>query len=211
MDESRGRFITIEGVEGVGKSTHIEALCDHLEKQGVDYMATREPGGTALAEAIRHLLLEKHDEAMDAVAELLLIFAARAQHLATLIRPALAAGTWVICDRFTDATYAYQGGGRQLDRDKIAILENMVQNELRPDLTILLDLDPEIGLARAGQCGDPDRFESEQIEFFERVRQAYLELAAGDPGRYLIIDASAELAQVRETLLDQFGARLELA
>lgn len=210
MDQSRGRFITIEGVEGVGKSTHIEALCHHLEERGIHYLATREPGGTVLAETIRRLLLQKHEEVMDALAELLLIFAARAQHLATLIRPALAAGTWVICDRFTDATYAYQGGGRQLDRENIALLEKLVQKGLRPDLTILLDLDPETGLARAGQCGEPDRFESEQIEFFDRVRQTYLELAAADPGRYLIVDASAELAEVRETLLAQFSARLGL-
>ena len=210
MDGSRGRFITIEGVEGVGKSTHIEALCRYLEARGVRYVATREPGGTELAEAIRRLLLDKHEETMDSVTELLLVFAARAQHLAALIRPALEAGTWVICDRFTDATYAYQGGGRQLDSARIALLEELVQNDLRPDLTVLLDLDPEVGLARAGQTGEPDRFESEQLAFFHRVRQAYLDLAAADPGRYLVVDAAAELEQVRETLLAQFGVRLEL-
>jgi len=197
----RGRFITVEGVEGVGKSTNIEFIRDYLTARRIDLVVTREPGGTELAERIRALLLHQHHEPMDATAELLLVFAARAQHLEQVIRPALARGSWVLCDRFTDATYAYQGGGRQLGPEKIAILEQMVQEELRPDLTLILDLDPQVGLLRAADRGELDRFESEQLAFFRRVRETYLERAGTDPHRYRVIDAGSPLESVKSATL----------
>lgn len=195
-----GRFLTLEGGEGVGKSTNIQFITQLLKKKGVDCLVTREPGGTELAEKIRELLLSDHDEPVGELTELLLIFAARAQHLQQKIRPALAAGKWVLCDRFTDATFAYQGAGRGLNRDVIGALETMVQGELRPDLTVLLDIDPAIGLDRAGQCGTPDRFEKEKLVFFERVREGYQERAAAEPERFLVIDASVPLAEVQSEI-----------
>lgn len=195
------RFITIEGGEGVGKSTNIQFITARLQQAGVDFVLTREPGGTALAEKIRDLLLNKHHEPVAEMTELLLIFAARAQHLQQVIAPALRAGKWVVCDRFTDATYAYQGGGRGLSKNSIATLETLVQGELRPDLTYLLDLAPEIGLARASKRAALDRFELEKIEFFERVRACYLERAAAEPERCVVIDAAAELTQVQTDIL----------
>ena len=195
------RFITIEGGEGVGKSTNIQFITARLQQAGIDYVLTREPGGTPLAEKVRELLLNEHDEAMAEMTELLLIFAARAQHLQQVIVPALKAGKWVVCDRFTDATYAYQGGGRGLNQDTIAALETLVQGSLRPDLTYLLDLSPDIGLARASKRAALDRFELEKIEFFERVRACYLERAALEPERCVVIDAAAELAQVQAEIL----------
>ncbi|MEZ5525689.1 MAG: dTMP kinase [Pseudomonadales bacterium] len=195
-----GVFITVEGVEGVGKTTNMAFVQSFLQSHGVNLTVTREPGGTPLAEQIRELLLNHNDEALDEDAELLLVFAARAQHLSQLIKPTLARGNWVLSDRFTDATYAYQGGGRGLSLELIAQLEQSVQGELRPDLTLLLDLPVELGLARAGQRGELDRFEREQQAFFERVRAAYLERAAAEPKRFVIIDASQPLDQVQKDI-----------
>lgn len=203
MTLKRGRFITLEGGEGVGKSTNLQFVTDWLDSRGVAYLQTREPGGTPLAEELRELLLRNREEAVDPTAELLMVFAARAQHLARVIEPALARGEWVICDRFTDATYAYQGGGRQLDRALIAQLEQTVQGSLRPDRVLLLDLDPRTGLQRAASTGAADRFESEQLAFFQRVRAAYLERAESAPERYAVIDAARPLEQVQQRLGDE--------
>ena len=190
---SRGLFITIEGGEGVGKSTNIAVVEAWLEDRGIPYTRTREPGGTPLAEEIRDLLLEQRQEKMVPATELLLIFAARAQHLGAVIEPALERGEWVICDRFTDATYAYQGGGRGLSMAWIEQLEQLVQAELRPDLTLLLDAPVEVGMNRAGARGELDRFELEQADFFERVRQCYLQRAAAQPSRFSVIDTHRDL------------------
>ena len=195
-----GCFITIEGVEGVGKTTNIQFIAEFLRSRPLQLLLTREPGGTPIAEQIRDLLLTKSDEPLNDDAELLLVFAARAQHLAQVIKPALARGEWVVCDRFTDATYAYQGGGRGFSMPHIAQLEQWVQQDLRPDITLLLDLPVEVGLARAKQRSDPDRFESERTEFFERVRDTYLERARQFPDQYRIIDASRTLPEVQEQL-----------
>ncbi|MBM5457690.1 dTMP kinase [Pseudomonas sp. P66] len=195
-----GLFITLEGPEGAGKSTNREYLAEHLRAQGLDVVLTREPGGTPLAERIRELLLAPSDEKMDADTELLLVFAARAQHLAEVIRPALARGAIVLCDRFTDATYAYQGGGRGLSLERIATLENFVQGALRPDLTLVFDLPVEIGLSRAAARGRLDRFEQEGQAFFEAVRQAYLARAKATPQQYKLIDAAQSLVQVQQAL-----------
>lgn len=195
-----GLFITLEGPEGAGKSTNREYLAERLRERGVEVLLTREPGGTPLAERIRELLLAPSDEPMAADTELLLVFAARAQHLAEVIRPALARGSVVLCDRFTDATYAYQGGGRGLPAARIAILENFVQGELRPDLCLIFDLPVEVGLARAAARGRLDRFEQEERGFFEAVRQAYLRRAAAEPGRYRVVDAAQPLAEVQQAL-----------
>jgi dTMP kinase len=192
-----GLFITLEGPEGAGKSTNREYLAERLREQGVDVLLTREPGGTPLAERIRELLLDPSDEPMAADTELLLVFAARAQHLQQVIRPALAKGSMVLCDRFTDATYAYQGGGRGLSIERIAQLEQFVQAELRPNLTLIFDLPVEVGLARAAARGRLDRFEQEGRGFFEAVRQAYLQRAAQAPQRYRVLDAGQSLAQVQ--------------
>lgn len=192
-----GLFITLEGPEGAGKSTNREYLAERLREQGVDVLLTREPGGTPLAERIRELLLDPSDELMAADTELLLVFAARAQHLQQVIRPALAKGSVVLCDRFTDATYAYQGGGRGLSIERIAQLEQFVQGELRPDLTLIFDLPVEVGLARAAARGRLDRFEQEGRGFFEAVRQAYLQRAAQSPQRYRVLDAGQTLVQVQ--------------
>jgi dTMP kinase len=197
---TRGKFITVEGGEGVGKSTNIALVADMLAAAGHAPVQTREPGGTTLGERIRQLLLAHDDEPMCAWAELLLIFAARAQHLTSVIEPALAAGQWVLCDRFTDATFAYQGGGRGLDSGHIAALESLVQGALRPDLTVLLDAPVAIGHQRMRDRAAPDRFESEQTAFFERVRATYLQRAAAEPQRFLIVDAGKELPQVQADL-----------
>lgn len=195
-----GLFITLEGPEGAGKSTNRDYLAARLREQGVDVVMTREPGGTPLAERIRELLLAPSDEPMAVDTELLLMFAARAQHLAEVIRPALARGAVVLCDRFTDATYAYQGGGRGLSVERIAILESFVQGELRPDLTLVFDLPVEVGLARAAARGRLDRFEQEGQAFFEAVRQAYLQRAAQQPQRYSLLDAAQPLAAVQRAI-----------
>ncbi|HAJ75746.1 MAG TPA: dTMP kinase [Gammaproteobacteria bacterium] len=211
MKNKNGLFITIEGVEGVGKSTNIETIKQFLADQGIDFIVTREPGGTIWSEQIRDLLLKVNDdEDLTGLSELLLIFAARAQHLDRLIRPSLAAGKWVICDRFTDATYAYQGAGRGLDRSKIAELETLVQEELRPDLTIILDLDPLTGLQRAQNRAALDRFEREQLEFFEKVRQAYLDIASAEQERCIVVDASQDLEAVSSELLIILEEKLSL-
>lgn len=194
---SYGRFITLEGGEGVGKSTNLRFIETLLAERQIEVVVTREPGGTELAENIRHLLLAKHHESITPEAELLLMFAARSQHINHVILPALEKGSWVLCDRFTDATYAYQGGGRNMDLDTIAWLEQTVQGDLRPDLTLLLDAPVEIGMQRAEKRGLLDRFESEQRSFFERVRQAYLQRAGQAPNRYLIIDAGLPLPEVQ--------------
>jgi len=205
-----GMFITLEGGEGAGKSTQMAYVEQCLKQTGKKVHVTREPGGTELAETIRDLLLDHRQTAMHADTELLLMFAARAQHLAELIRPALEAGEWVLCDRFTDATYAYQGGGRGIDMERIAVLEDWVQGTLRPDLTLLLDLPVEIGLSRAGKRGDLDRFEREQQEFFERVRNTYRQLATQHPERYRVIDASRDIPEV-QAQIDQVLAPLLVA
>ena len=192
-----GKFITIEGTEGVGKTTNIEFIQTWLNQQKVDFVTTREPGGTPLAEQIRELLLTPRDEKVCNSAELLLMFAGRAQHLDQVIVPAIQSGRCVVCDRFTDATYAYQGFGRGMDSALISHLERLVQADLRPDLTLILDIPVEIGLQRASQRSAPDRFEREQTEFFERVRQGYLSIAANEPQRCIVIDASQPLADVQ--------------
>ena len=204
----KGKFITVEGVEGVGKSTNIDTLKTLLEDSGIEFILTREPGGTELAEKIRDLLLDIREEPLGEMSELLLVFAARAQHLNQLIKPALSSGKWVICDRFTDATYVYQGGGRGLNKLVISDLETMVQQDLRPDITVLLDLDPEIGLQRAAARGALDRFEQEELSFFTRVREAYLERAEAEKERFIVIDASQELESVKKDLLSQLRIRL---
>jgi dTMP kinase len=192
----RGRFITIEGGEGAGKSTMMGRLVDWLEQEGHRVIRTREPGGTELAEKLRDILLDRNNISLSGPAELLLLFAARAQHLDELIRPALARGDWVLCDRFTDATWAYQGGGRGLPRQQIESLETLVHGDLQPDLTLLLDLPVKQGLKRAAERGQADRFEQESIVFFEQVRDAYLERAAAAPDRFAVIDASGNVEQV---------------
>ena len=192
-----GKFITVEGIEGAGKTTQLAFIRDYLETAGKRVLLTREPGGAALSEEIRALLLRQRQEGMSADAELLLLFAARAEHLHQVIRPALESGIWVLCDRFTEASYAYQGGGRGVAGERIAVLENWVQGTLRPDLTLLFDLPAEQGLARTGRRGLLDRFEREELDFFQRVRNAYLEQAARHPNRYRIVDASRSIAAVR--------------
>ena len=193
-------FITLEGPEGAGKSTQMLALAEYLRAAGKSVIETREPGGTSLGEAIRHILLDPAQTTLASDAELLLLFAARAQPLAELIRPALARGEWVLCDRFTDASYAYQGGGRGIPGSRIAVLEQWVQADLQPDLILVLDLPVELGLQRAGKRGPADRFEREEQAFFERVRATYLQRAANKPERYRIIDASAPLDEVQTAL-----------
>ncbi len=191
---TRGKLITLEGIEGAGKSTHAPFIRQFIEAQSRTVTVTREPGGTALGEALRNLLLG-YDMGTDT--ELLLLFAARAEHLAQVIQPALAAGHYVICDRFTDATYAYQGGGRGADSERIGQLENWTQGGLRPDITLLFDLAPELGLQRAAKRSAADRFERETLEFFRRVRAAYLALAAAHKERYRVIDSALPLDQVQ--------------
>jgi dTMP kinase len=192
-----GRFITLEGGEGVGKTTNIAYIQSLLEENDVSVLLAREPGGTALAESIRQLLLDKKQESIAEQTELLLMFAARAQHIKHVIQPALKKGSWVLCDRFTDATYAYQGGGRNMALSSIQWLENFVQADLRPDLTLLLDAPIQLGMQRAQQRGKLDRFESEQMAFFEKVRQSYLNIAKQQPERVKIIDATQSLEKVQ--------------
>lgn len=195
-----GRFITLEGGEGAGKSSNLEWLAERLRAAGRVVTVSREPGGTELAERIRAVLLQPGPETMADTTELLLVFAARAQHLAARIRPALARGDWVLCDRFIDATWAYQGAGRGLDAVHIATLESLVLQGLKADRTLLFDVPPEVGLARAGKRSAPDRIEREQLDFFVRVRQCYLERAAAEPERFRVLDASANLHAVRGQL-----------
>ena len=194
---ARGRFITVEGVEGVGKSTQLGFLHEHLQAAGHDVLMTREPGGSDLAEDLRAVLLDPRHAGMTPDAELLLVFAARADHLARRVLPALEAGRWVVSDRFTDATYAYQGGGRGIPSQRIEILEQWVQGSLRPDRVVVLDLPPGLGADRVAARGSRDRFEREPSDFFHRVRDVYLARARAAPQRYRVIDASGTVAQVR--------------
>jgi dTMP kinase len=191
-----GKFITFEGIEGVGKSTNIRHFVAAVEEAGYKVLTTREPGGTPMAERIRDLVAEHGDEFVPDIAELLLVFASRSLHVNNVILPALESGTWVICDRFTDSSRAYQGGGRGLPQEDIDLLADWVHGDLQPDLTILLDAPVETGMSRAGRRSDPDRFESEQGEFFQRVRETYLQLAATHPDRFVIVDATQSLAAV---------------
>jgi dTMP kinase len=196
----QGLFITVEGVEGVGKSTNVTFIAEQLQASGIEYIITREPGGTPLAESIRELLLTPRDEKVNKNTELLLMFAARSQHLSNHIQPALDKGCWVLCDRFTDATYAYQGGGRGISEAKIAQLEQLVQGNLRPDITVLLDAPISIGMERANKRGALDRFEQEQQQFFEQVRARYLQMASLHSDRYRVIDAAPSLATVQSAI-----------
>jgi len=208
----QGRFITFEGGEGAGKSTQIARAADWLRARGVEVVLTREPGGTPRAERLRTILLERDAEPMPQSCELLLMFAARATHLDNLVRPAVTRGAWVLCDRFTDATYAYQGGGRGLPRAQIDALVAVVHADLWPDLTVLLDLPVATGLARASSrngADGPDRFESEQQAFFERVRAAYLERARAEPGRFRVLDASRSIDEVTRGIEATLGPLLE--
>ena len=201
MNTVRGKFITLEGPEGAGKSTQIEHLGRALEDAGKKVVITREPGGTQVAERIRGLLLDPDNDSMSADTETLLMFAARADHLKQVIVPALERGVWVVCDRFTDATYAYQGGGRGLSARRLEELETWVQGSLRPDLCMILDLDVRLGLERVGRRGGADRFEQERGDFFERVRATYLQRAKCYPERYRVVDASVPAAAVTEQIL----------
>ena len=196
----RGLFITLEGGEGAGKSTNLGFIETWLRQAGKNPLMTREPGGTRAGEEIRSILLHSRDLSLTAEAEMLLMFAARAEHLDQVVRPALAKGRIVVCDRFTDATYAYQGGGRGLPAERIAAVEQWVQGDLRPDLTLLLDLPVETGLQRANRRSAPDRFERENIEFFERVRKTYLERARAEAKRIRVIDASKTPADVEQQI-----------
>lgn len=223
MKPGRGRFLSIEGVDGAGKSTQLPELERWLRGRGTKTLATREPGGTPLGETLRSVLLDPRFTGMSPVTELLAVFAARAEHLAKVIVPAIEDGVWVLCERFTDATFAYQGGGRDIDRTTIEALENIVQGDIRPDLVLVLDLPPTAGLARAerrrrnivstagaAEAGSAaaDRFEREDAAFFRRVREIYLARARENPERYAVIDASADEATVTEHLIRAVGERL---
>ncbi len=205
----RGRFITIEGGEGAGKSTVMSRVAAWLEGAGHRVITTREPGGTVLAEKLRHILLDRNNNSLSGQAELLLMFAARSQHLDELIRPSLARGDCVLCDRFTDATWAYQGGGRGLPQAEIATLENLVHGDLQPDLTLLLDLQVQQGMQRAAARGQADRFEIESINFFEKVRAAYLVRADAAPERFAVVDASLDVEAVWAQIQLILETRLE--
>lgn len=197
---TKGLFITLEGGEGVGKTTNLLFIKQFLETKGIAVVVTREPGGTVLAESVRGLLLENQTELISEKTELLLMFAARAQHIKNVIEPALERGDWVLCDRFTDATYAYQGGGRGIDTNLIAWLEQFVQDELRPDLTLLFDAPIELGMQRAKKRGALDRFESEKLDFFNKVRESYLQRARQYSERIKIVDATQSLENVQSDI-----------
>jgi dTMP kinase len=201
-NNNKGCFITFEGVEGAGKTTNIDFIAKKLQKAGHEILLTREPGGTTTGEAIREILISKDLPEMDHTTELLLMFAARAEHLKRKILPALEQGKWVLCDRFTDASYAYQGAGRGIDSNKIAVLEDFVQNDLRPDYTFLFDLEADIGLSRAQSRGETDRFEQQHIDFFNRVRTQYLKMADENQQRYRIINAQFDLDTVQKQIID---------
>lgn len=205
----KGLFITVEGGEGAGKSTQVDRIAGWLEGKGLTVVRTREPGGTKLAETLRDILLDRSNDSLCSLAELLLMFAARAQHLDEKIRPALERGEAVLCDRFTDATWAYQGGGRGLPAEQIAVLEELVHGDLQPDLTLLLDLSVEEGMARAARRGESDRFEAERGGFFDRVRSAYLERAASHPARFAVIDASLDVEGVWKQIARVLEERMQ--
>ncbi len=196
----KGQFITFEGVEGAGKTTNIKFIAKKIQERGHEILLTREPGGTTTGEAIREILISKDLPEMHHTTELLLMFAARAEHLNRKIIPALEQGKWVLCDRFTDASYAYQGAGRGIDFSKIKILEKLVQDELRPNYTFLFDLDANVGLARAKSRGETDRFEQQHIDFFNRVRAQYLKMAEVNKSRYRIINAQYSLETVQQQI-----------
>ena len=201
MSIGRGSFITIEGGDGAGKSTHLAFIGRLLDEYGIKHIQAREPGGTPIGERIRELVLDSKDEDFGDDTELLLIFAARMEHLQKIIRPAMESGTWVVCDRFTDASYAYQGGGRGMDPERIRVLESWVQQGLQPDLTIVLDVPVDVGRSRADARGsDSDRFESQADGFKEAVRQAYLDRVAEDPVRMQIVDAAKAIPDVQEQI-----------
>ena len=204
----RGRFVTVEGIEGAGKSTQMDVIRQYLEERGISVVMTREPGGAPLSEAVRTLLLDPDNRGMSSDTELLLVFAARAEHLHKVIRPALESGDWVLSDRFTDATFAYQGGGRGIEAARIAILEEWVQGRLRPDMTLLLDVPVETGMTRIAERGKPDRFEREDRQFFQRIRDSYLQRAAAEPQRIRLIDARAPVQQVSREALAAVSALL---
>ncbi len=193
---NRGKFVTLEGIDGAGKSTHVGTAAEYLRQRGRDVLTTREPGGTSLGEQLRALLLS---QAMHIETETLLMFAARREHIAAVIEPALTAGRWVVSDRFTDATYAYQGGGRGLDRTRLETLEQWVQRDLRPDLTIVVDVPVGVAMARIAGART-DRFERENLDFFDRVRRAYLEMARQEPIRMRVIDGTATPDKVSKEL-----------
>jgi dTMP kinase len=205
--EKNKNFITIEGIDGAGKSTVMTYIEKYLIEHKIDFISTREPGGTEIAEAIRRLILAHYEERMYPDTELLLYFASRAQHIAEVIKPALIAGKWVLCDRFTDASYAYQGVGRNIPPERIAILENFVQGELRPDLTLILDVAPEVGLQRVSQQGSLDRLEAEQLDFFIKVRECYLDMAKHNPQRYKVIDANRSIADVERQIKQELDKK----
>ncbi|MFK5914953.1 MAG: dTMP kinase [Woeseiaceae bacterium] len=196
----QGKFITVEGTEGVGKSTNMAFIENSLTQAGKELVVTREPGGTELGEKLRSVLLDAKEQSMCDDTELLLMFAARAQHIKEVIQPALDAGKWVLCDRFTDSTFAYQGGGRGIDMARIADLEQWVQGDLRPDMIFILDLPVDVGLERAGKRSTPDRFELEKHNFFNKVRNTFLSRAAEYPKRYRIIDASPSIETVQTSI-----------
>jgi dTMP kinase len=197
---ARGKFITVEGIEGTGKSTNIEFISKRIEAQGFDVLRTREPGGTPMAEQIRLLLLDHGQEYLPSIAELLLFFAARSLHLRNSIIPALLDGKWVVCDRFTDASRAYQGSGRGQDLDRIERLAEWVQQGLEPDMTILLDAPAEVGMQRAAERGEGDRMDNEELAFYQRVRAGYLTLADMHPERFTVVDASRPLPEVQRSI-----------
>jgi dTMP kinase len=200
-----GKFITIEGIEGVGKSTHMGRLIEHIEAHGHRVLKSREPGGTPTAELIREVVLGHTEEVIPDIAELLLMFAARSLLVENVIRPALSAGTWVVCDRFVDASRAYQGGGRGIPMEQINELADWVLGDLRPDLTILLDAPVEIGMSRADSRGNPDRLDVERADFYTRVRASYLQLAESEPERFVIVDAAGSLNEVSASI-DELAA-----
>jgi dTMP kinase len=206
---TQGKFITLEGGEGVGKSTNLAFIKESLLAAGIDVITTREPGGTRLGEALRSVLLGDEAQGIGAKAEMLTMFAARMEHLEKVILPALEKGQWVLCDRFTDATYAYQGGGRGLPFSEIEVIENWVQGSLRPDMTLLLDAPVETGMARAAARGEADRFEREPLEFFRAVTDAYRQRAQAAPERYAVIDASQTLDQVQAQISTVLAALLD--
>ena len=207
---ARGKFITVEGIEGTGKSSNIDFLTSLIEDNGYEVLRTREPGGTPMAEKIRHLLLDHDQEPLPEIAELLLFFAARSLHLRNAIVPALEQGKWVVCDRFTDASRAYQGSGRGLDMDRIEQLADWIQDGLEPDLTILLDAPAEIGMQRAANRGEGDRMDSQELTFYRRVREGYLALAGNHPARFAVVDASRTLDEVQVSIgqeIDRFFSK----
>ena len=203
-----GKFITLEGIDGAGKTTHLAWLGDFLRRRGLAVTTTREPGGTALGERLRELLLER-DGRLHPETETLLMFAARREHLAKVILPALASGAWVLCDRFTDATFAYQGGGSGVEWARIEALERWVQGERQPDLTVYFDVPPEVGRSRSSRIKAPDRYEREETAFFERVRAAYLRRATAAPGRFQVVDGCGSVTEIAARLEKILGALLK--